>query len=331
MMISHSPKKTAGTLLLQNSFSSLGETDNAQVLSEPDLTTIGIDKHVNLQNRKKRRLPSNGSPPASTHSVTLEQIGDLLDRKLAPSSSFMLSLREALKSDIHCMVSAELSTAIQEVKNDFTETTDFLSAEQNDCKTKITENDKKIKNLEADNSELQLEMRRLNSRLANMEKMSRDLNLELQAVPESRTENVLAIFEKLCQSLDTPININDIRACRRVAKMDTTSSRPRNILVTLSSSRVRDNIISAAYRFNKSNPDNLLNCTHAGLSEVGIRIYIKEHLSPEIKQLYAAARKFKNNNDYQYAWVRNGQVYIRKCEGAPHIHVKNMDILKNVI
>lgn len=327
--MTHSPKKTADTLLHQNRFSSLGETDNPQVLSEPDLTTIGIDKHVNTRNRKKRLLLNDGSPPA--HSVTLEQIGDLLDRKLAPSSSFMLSLREALKSDVQSMVSAEISNAIQEVKNDFTETTDFLSAEQNDCKTKISENDKKIKNLEADNSGLQLEIRRLNGRLANMEKMSRDLNLELQAVPENRTENVLAIFQKLCQSLDTPINENEIRNCRRVAKMDNTSSRPRNILVTLSSSRVRDNIISAVYRFNKSNPNNLLNSTHVGLSDAGMRIYVKEHLSPEMKQLYAAARKFKKDNNYQYAWVRNGQVYLRKSEGAPHVHVKNIDILKNII
>lgn len=126
---------------------------------------------------------------------------------------------------------------------------------------------------------LQLEIQRLSGRLATMEKISRDLNIEVQAVPEHRSENVLEMFKVLCKTLDAAISDCDIRACRRVAKANASSSNPRNILVTLTSSRLRDTVLSAAHRFNKDNPENMLNSTHLGLKDAATPIYIYENIS----------------------------------------------------
>lgn len=73
-----------------------------------------------------------------------------------------------------------------------------------------------------------------------IEKISRDLNLEIHEVPENKNENLMGLFKSLCECLQVVITESDVRACRRVAKMDASSKRPRNILVTLSSQHLRD-------------------------------------------------------------------------------------------
>lgn len=62
----------------------------------------------------------------------------------------MINLRETLISELKSMISNKIGTFIQEIKDDFTATIDFLSDEQKDSKEKIAENEKKIKTLEAD-------------------------------------------------------------------------------------------------------------------------------------------------------------------------------------
>lgn len=290
------------------------------------------DATVRVTTRNKRQRPSDDSPPTSSLSnqISLDQIGDLIDLKLSPSSSFMIHLRETLMADLKSMISSGIGAAIREVKDEFTATTDFMCEELKDASQKIVDSEQKIKSLEADKSELQMELQRLNGRLTTIEKISRDLNVEIQAVPENRNENVITLFKTLCQSIDTPISENDIKACRRVAKFNAKSPNPRNILVTLSSPRQRDTILSAVHRYNKEHPKNQLNATHIGLTDATIDIYVREHLSPQTKQLHAAARHFKKENKYKFVWVRNGQVYLRKADDTEHIHVKNLDVLKSL-
>ncbi|XP_047985747.1 uncharacterized protein LOC125225975 [Leguminivora glycinivorella] len=239
----------------------------------------------------------------------------------------MTNLRRVLKEDIKQMVAAEVKDVTQTLRDEFTATTDFLGAEQHDLKASIAEQDKKIKQLESEKVNLVSQVTVLSSRLASVENISRSRNLEIQAVPESRSENVLLLLKSLCQVINSPILESDIHACRRVAKFNTSSERPRNILVTLSSPRLRDNLISAVHRYNKSHPNDLLNSNHLGLTGETRRIFVSEHLSPEVKQLHAAARKRATELGFKYVWVRYNRVYMRKDDGSSALHVKNMDTL----
>ncbi|CAG9788942.1 unnamed protein product [Diatraea saccharalis] len=136
-----------------------------------------------------------------------------------------------------------------------------------------------------------------------MENMSRSHNVELQAVPESRSENIMTIFKKFCNTIGMTIDDTQITACRRVAKMNEKSKRPRNILETLSSPRLRDTILSLTRRFNKSakDPSNMLNSSHLGLAaSSATRIYVTEHISPQCKFLYAETRKVAKEKKYDF-------------------------------
>ncbi|KAL4711045.1 hypothetical protein ACJJTC_015221 [Scirpophaga incertulas] len=167
------------------------------------------------------------------------------------------------------------------------------------------------------------------SRLSTLEKVSRGCNFEIQCVPEKKSENLLTIVRNLLTEIKIS-NETDIKSAKRIAKMDKDSARPRGILVTLSSERDRDNVLSAYKRYNRDNKANQLSSTHIGIQGERCLMYVTEHLSPETKQLHAAARLAARNLSYKYVWVKYGRVYIRKSDDSPAIHVKNLDFLRNI-
>ncbi|CAK1589525.1 unnamed protein product [Parnassius mnemosyne] len=240
------------------------------------------------------------------------------------------SFRKALKDDVKNLVQAEMDSMVQQLKDDFTVTTNFICDEQSSLKQEIENKSNIIKHLESETLRFQKEINVLTNPLTSIEKISRNKNLEIQLVPQSRNENPMLLFRNLCKTVDLQIDDENIHSCRRFAKYETSSDRPRNIIVTLINPRLRDQVLSACYRYNKAHKDNPLNTNDIGLHCEKRKIYVTEHLSPECKALHAAARKFAKEKKYKYVWVKYGRIYIRKEDTAACIHIRNMDCLKKL-
>lgn len=260
--------------------------------------------------------------------ITMDKMSALLDQKLqAYLSDFTNNFRKALKVDVQNLVQAEVSTHMQKLQDDFTTTTDFICAEQTSLRRDIDSKSQRIRDLETKNQQLQSEINSLGQRLASIEKMTRNQNLEIQAVPEGRGYNPTAIFLNLCKLINLEISDDKIYGCRRVAKLNPSTDRPRNILVTLVNPRLRDQVLSACHRYNKTHKNEPLDTTHLGLPGERRRIFVTEHLSPDCKALHAATRKAAREKGYKYVWVKYGRIYARKEDSAACIHIKNMDNL----
>lgn len=314
-------------------------------LNKNQLTSWTCSACVNItrRNNASNVLPSGAAaaapsciaapskPYSSQEEVTIDKISTLLDQKLHSSlSAFMEHLRNTLKEDIKKLVRAEVRLEIEVLKGEFTATTDFICDEQTRLRSEIDSKNNIIQNLESQNNELQKEVNLLHGRISSIEKMSRSCNVEIQAVPESRNENVLSLLKNLCEKLKVTLDDSSIHSCRRVAKMNTSSDRPRNILVTLSSPRLRDSLLSAAHRYNKANSNDTLSSRHLGIPGESRRIYLVEHLSPECKSIHAAARKTAKDKNYKYVWVKYGRVYVRKDDESGCIYIKNLDSLNKL-
>lgn len=249
--------------------------------------------------------------------ITMRQFSQLIDLKLN-------DIRATLSLEIHEKVKSEIKAVTDTMKQDFSQTTDFLSSEQTDLKRNLNQASQRILELEAQKASLQSDMAKLEGRLCQIEKSSRCCNLEVQCIPERRNENLLTLFKKLCEQIKSPLSESDIRSCRRVAKLNPSSDRPRNVLVTLPSERHRDAIISAVKRYNKGNPKDLLNSGHMGIAGDRKLIFVGEHLSKQCKDLHAAARRLAKEKCYKYTWVKFGRVYVRKDDTSPAIYIKDM-------
>jgi hypothetical protein len=279
---------------------------------------------------------SSAPPPATqtvevVSNVTMDKISHLLDEKLNASlTAFMENFRKALREDVREMVQTEIESALRNIRDDFSATTDFICEEQKSMQTELKKTTDKISHLEHENSKLQSEVNKLVGRLTGIEKMSRSCNIELQAVPERKNENILAMLKKLCDVVRVTLDDGHISACRRVAKINAASSRPRNIVVTFVAPRIRDMVLSAVHRYKKANSGTGLKSGDLEIPGESCNIFVTEHLSPEQKSLHAATRKAAKEHDYKYVWVKYGQIYVRKSDSFGAILVRDFDSLSKL-
>lgn len=256
---------------------------------------------------------------ADTNKICYEDFARLLESKLL-----------FIEDSITKKIKNEINLAVEQLQKDFTCTTDFLAAEQKDLKDKICETDKKIKNLEMENNNLCKELAEMGNRLRSIENISRSCNIEIQALPETKQEDLLGLMNHICTLINLPLVNTDIRSIRRVARIGVADKRPRNILVTFFTQHQRDNVLTAFKKYNK-NAAEPLNTAQLNILAEKHNVYIVEHLSPEMKKLYADARKVaKRELSYSYVWVKHGRIYVRKTNDSAPIQIKDHDCLRNL-
>lgn len=283
-------------------------------------TTVDVSRPV--MDTVENTATSSGYAPAA--SITLDQFSRLLDSKLDTKlESFQISLTKTIRK--------EVSDQMAKLKSEFTATTDFLAEEQKDVKAELKTLSDRVRKLEDEKIQLQSELSQMNKTLQILDKSSRNCNIEIQSVPEKRSENLLNALKKLSEAINCPIAESDIKSIRRVAKLNPSSDRPRNIIVTLHSELHRDTIISAVRRFNKANKSCPLNSSHMGVVGDKCNIYVSEHLSAECKAVHAAARQWTKNNNYKFVWVKYGRVYVRKDEESPAMLIRDTSSLSKLL
>ncbi|VVC93264.1 unnamed protein product [Leptidea sinapis] len=180
-------------------------------------------------NKNKTEFTYDNSPQCSPRGTTLNEsllnnISSLIDTKLAPDSKFMPNLKSLLREEVKTMIKSEINLVLpilkeellDTLKNEFTESTDFLNHPQCDLKKIISDKNEIIKNLEFEQSRLKSECNEIQNRLITLEKISRDNNLEVQNVPEKKNENVQAIFLTLYRtfSINPFGSVADLQICR---------------------------------------------------------------------------------------------------------------------
>uniref|UniRef100_A0A2A4IYB9 FP protein C-terminal domain-containing protein n=1 Tax=Heliothis virescens TaxID=7102 RepID=A0A2A4IYB9_HELVI len=244
------------------------------------------------------------------------------------------SLRDIIKQEIASAlknVVADQFKQISELIAGFRTSLDFFNEKYEEMKLLSEEKLSRIQALEKDNLQLQTSIHDVSRRLNLMEQNSRATNLEIQNVPENRSENLLTTVLQLGNTTNSGVVEADIAHCTRIAKKDTQTTRPRSILVKFNTPRIRDTFFAATIKYNKNNANNKLNTSHLGIaSEIPVLIYVAEHLSVENKALHAATRLRGKSLGYNFVWVRNGRIFMKKDEQSDRIVITNQEQLKSL-
>lgn len=225
-------------------------------------------------------------------------------------------ISQIVKREVSAAIRSELSTLfksnfdpIKSQLDDLQESMKFISSQYEDFKDSIHKIADENKALKTECTQLRETVTDLSYRLNTLEQHMRDSNLEIQGVPESRSENVVCIVKQVAQVVSAKLSDEDILNCTRVAAMNKKGQRPRTIVVKLRSVRCRDEVYSAVQKYNKAHPNEKLNSSHLGIAGEKSNVYVCEHLSPANKALHAAARIKSRELGYKYTWVRNGHLY----------------------
>lgn len=260
-----------------------------------------------------RRLRSDMNKQFETQKASLERTNSILaimQTEVADLSTKISSIR------------SELDGAIDSVQ--------FLS-EWHDDQVKLNkETEGTIHQLVKNNNLLSAQVADMNIKLGLMEQQYRECNIEIQSVPEFKNENLLNLIQQLLKTVTCNVPDSEILSFHRVAKQNSKSDRPRNIVVKFSSTRTRDTVLAATKTFNDQNKHNKLNASHLGIASSKKPVYVTEHLSPANKLLHAATRSLAKEKNYEFVWVKNGRIFIRKDQKDSAKLVKNMDFLKTL-
>ncbi|XP_022824501.1 uncharacterized protein LOC111357820 [Spodoptera litura] len=235
-----------------------------------------------------------------------------------------------LNLKIKKIVAAELKSVI-DTMNSFRNSLEFVNKKYEEMKSKYENAIATVTELRHDNESLKTTIRDLTTRVNVAELHMRDSNIEINGIPESRSENLVTTVIQLSKVIENPLTKEDINHAVRVAKISNDNPRPRPVIVKLRNPRSRDDILAAVSKFNRKNTEKRLCTQHLGIGGTVGPIYVSEHLSPTLKSLHAATRIKAREMCYKFVWVRNGRIFVRKAVEHQAIVIKNIDSLKLLV
>lgn len=182
-----------------------------------------------------------------------------------------------------------------------------------------------IKTLKKEHADLKRYVSDLETELNTVQQQNREQNIEITGLPETRTENLNEILIKIATALGVPLRAEDIVFITRIEPRTKIPGRPKAVVAKLTSTMLRDTIISAV-RKNRG-----INTSVIGMSGEPKNIYINEHLTPLNKLLCKQCREAAKNKEYKYSpWVRNGKIYLRKSDSHPIIRIRTESDIKKI-
>lgn len=189
----------------------------------------------------------------------------------------------------------------------------FLSTQFDDMK-------KKMQDLERDRQKDKDYILVLENKIEDLQKLQRKSSFQLKNVPKNDNESkssLVNMVSQLCSTLKVDIQTSDIADIYRTS----TKGDKKPIVVELTSFLQKNNILSAAKKYNSFNKSNKLNSLHLGLKCSNTPIYISDHLTPRGYRLFYLARELTRTDNYKFCWTSLGDVLVRKDENSPIIKI----------
>ncbi|KAL4713824.1 hypothetical protein ACJJTC_015478 [Scirpophaga incertulas] len=166
----------------------------------------------------------------------------------------------------------------------------------------------------------------LEYKLSTMEQQARHCNIEISNMPERRGENLLSTVEMLGDLIKCPIRSMDVVAIHRVPHADQKNSRPKNIIIKLTSRILRDNILSAYRACAKKGLDS----SQLSIAGTPRTIYLNEHLTLSNKILFRQSREAAKKHEFKFVWVKHGVILVRKSETSPIFAIRCSDDISKI-
>lgn len=136
------------------------------------------------------------------------------------------------------------------------------------------------------------------------------------------------MIENLSKSINVTINRGDIRD---IYKSKSTSEK-KSVIVELSSTLLKEDILKGAKSFNKRNHSDKLCAKHLGSKRnPDSPVFIAEYLTPKASRLFFLARDLRRSKNYKYCWTSYGRVYLRKDDNSPIIQITNEAIIQKLM
>lgn len=239
-----------------------------QYNSNPDIRSMAEAESPIKSTQRKRKQPVNETTDM------LKEFSDKLYGAITALSTSVNSQLSEISNNVNA-ITTDLSL-LKQTTQDIKEEIQILHSQQSHTQTRVSELEKRQEVIQKTISELEMSanyhadlcsdfqkrldhidnrpgisdqtlstITTLQTKIESLEQQVRHCNIELCNVPEKRNENLYTIIEKLRMYIGHTIPLNDIASIHRVPHAQKDITRPKNIIMKLTSRRVRNNVLSA--------------------------------------------------------------------------------------
>lgn len=173
------------------------------------------------------------------------------------------------------------------------------------------ESQKKIKALEQKNVYLEKCNKALEERVQELELRDKEKNIEIHGLEKVGNENTKQVVQKLALKLN--LDPNDVEDAKRVGQEKPEDTKPKIVLVTLRSKSARNSWMLVKKETKITN-----NKVYDNGSEK--KIYINEDLPKYKRQLLWIVRNKLKPKGFQYVWVQNCNILVKKNNDEKKIY-----------
>lgn len=155
-------------------------------------------------------------------------------------------------------------------------------------------------------------------KIQTTEKLQRSKTVVITGVEQTQEENLIDIVNIISDILKVKVTENDFDEIFRIKSAD----KKARIIVKFTRTLTKQKFIEGI-KIKKS-----LYAKELGIVNGETQIYLNEYLSQKNHELWKEAKKLRSTNKVKFAWIRDGEVFVRKEEGGERIHIFNHNILK---
>lgn len=293
-----------------------------RALSNPNISEKSRDTELfNITQRSKR--PRSESDPASDLENFKTEIREMLtkwntDQEIA-LKNFMSKITLEL-SELKLQ-----NEKLQSIKTEIEDSAHLMNEKYEEVKSQVDK-------LENERLEQRNYINKLEKQLKDIQDSRRSAVLEVGNIGPTEKEDanfLLNTFMRACTPLKIQVEQSDIRD---IYRLQSKQGPTKQIIVELHSVTKKNSILSALREFNKgkSNTEKL-NSGHLGLLGERFPVYITDRPSASARQLFYEARKFAKSNGYQFCWLSNDKIFLRKKEGEKSVRIQSTQCLHKIL
>lgn len=231
----------------------------------------------------------------------------------------------AQNTEIHAQFSK--ITKLETKANEHAKSLEFISKKFDDfvtftqeTKHTLADHNKKLVELENDNSNLKTTVESLKARVEELEQRSRNCNIEITNIPETTREDPVLVVVKIGEALGVVNPESAIQVAHRVPS----KRSPKPLIVNFVSRKHREEWMQA-YRKKKG-----LSAEEINNNFPKQRVYINDHLAPHMKRLFGEVKSCAKQQQIKYVWSRDGKIYVKKDDNHKVLKINSIQDMNKI-
>lgn len=176
-----------------------------------------------------------------------------------------------------------------------------------------------LESLKTENKVLKDQLVKVREEVNNQQQYSRRNTVDIQGVPEAKSENLLEVVKSVARVLRFKLSSEMVDAVHRLPG-SRGDSRPRGIILKFVRRMDCDELLRLSKVKRGFSAAELL-------IQSDSKVYVNASLSKTYRELLFLAKRAARGGIVKYAWYNNGKILVRKTDGQPAIHITSREQL----